>query len=171
MTGTMSRISDGLSPASTSSSSSSFGSVASARASSSRLRPATVSVAAGSSSLSARPTSAADLARAARQRVVARPVAQMRADAMFSRTDRPAKGCTIWKVRAMPRCARLMRRLAGDVLALEQDRARRSARSKPEIMANSVVLPAPFGPIRPVIGPCRARQRSRRRRRPGRRSA
>ena len=38
----MSRISDGLSPASTSSSSRSFGSVASALASSSRLRPATV---------------------------------------------------------------------------------------------------------------------------------
>ena len=55
-TGIISAISCGFRPASTSSSSSSRGRVASARASSSRLRPATVRSAAGLSSCGARPT-------------------------------------------------------------------------------------------------------------------
>ena len=55
----ISRISDGLSPAITSSSSSSRGEVASARASSSRLRPATVSSDAGCASMCDMPTCSA----------------------------------------------------------------------------------------------------------------
>ena len=47
---------------------------------------------------------ARDLVRPRRARRRA-AMAQMGADAMFSRTVRPAKGCTIWNVRAMPRRA------------------------------------------------------------------
>ncbi len=47
--------------------------------------------------------------------------------AMLSRTDRPANGCTIWKVRAMPRRASRCGGRAGDVVAAVADRALRSA--------------------------------------------
>ena len=47
-----------------------------------------------------------------------------------------------------------VRRQAGDVLALEGDLPASGA-WKPAMAANSVVLPAPLGPIRPTISPCR----------------
>ena len=70
MVGTMAASSVGLSPAKTSSSSRRPGSVASARASSSRFRPATVRLAAGLSSSSARPTATRLRGRVARRRHV-----------------------------------------------------------------------------------------------------
>ena len=117
MTGTMSRISDGLRPASTSSSSSSFGSVASARASSSRLRPATVSVRAGRSSMSPRPTSRADLL-GRRERLGARADgADARRPAMFSRTDQAGERLHDLEGAGDAAPRQPMRRLAGDVVA------------------------------------------------------
>ena len=123
ITGTMSRISDGLRPASTSSSRSSRGSIASARASSSRLRPATVRLAAGRSSAIAktRPRARRRLRQPARRRARGRD--RCEPTAMFSRTVRPANGCTIWKVRAMPRRASRSGGSAGDVVAGIDDAA------------------------------------------------
>ena len=53
----------------------------------------------------------------------------------------------------MPRARAAMRRHAGDVLAGIADACRSLGARKPEIRANNVVLPAPFGPIRPVMRP------------------
>ena len=74
---------------------------------------------------------------------------------MFSRTLRPGKGRAIWNVRAMPRLARTcgawpemsspLKRIVPSVGV-----------SKPDINPNKVVLPAPFGPIRPVMRPASA---------------
>ena len=52
-----------------------------------------------------------------------------------------------------------MRRLAGDVGAVVDDAALRSACAKPEMIENSVVLPAPFGPISAVMRPACASER------------
>ena len=51
-----------------------------------------------------------------------------------------------------PAREQLMRRQAGDVLAVEEDLAAVGA-NVPATMLNSVDLPAPFGPISPVIEP------------------
>ena len=61
----------------------------------------------------------------------------------------PAKGCTIWNVRAMPARADPVRRRPRDIRCPRKGRARRSDATKPAMIANSVVLPAPLGPIRP----------------------
>jgi hypothetical protein len=94
ITGMMSRISEGLRPASTSSSRRSTGSVASARASSRRLRPATVSEAAGLSSIGSRPSLAA-MSRAFTIASAREPCRRCAPTAMFSATLNLAKGCTI----------------------------------------------------------------------------
>ena len=104
-TGIISAISCGFSPASTSSSSSSRGCVASARASSSRLRPATVRSEAGLSSCGARPTRCATSSACAQRRAAGSRQRRCAPTAMFSRTVCCAKGCTIWKVRVMPQRA------------------------------------------------------------------
>jgi hypothetical protein len=74
---------------------------------------------------------------------------------MFSRTVSPANGWTIWKVRAMPRRASVC---GGwpvmSVLAYWMRPA--VGGRKPETTANSVVLPAPFGPISAVMRPVSA---------------
>ena len=123
MTGTMSRISDGLSPASTSSSSSSFGSVASARASSSRLRPATVSVSRRPVEHVAEADVAADLLGDGRAPSARAAMAQMRADQdVFAHRQAGERLHDLEGARdAAPR--QPMRRLAGDVLAGIADRA------------------------------------------------
>src|SRR5215510_5850098 len=126
--GTMAATSAGLRPASTSSSSRSFGPVASARATSSRLLPAVVRLAAGRSSSSPSPTcpamsAAASSASARERRDRCAPMA------IFSRTVRPVMSAPRWKMRPA---------LGG---------------WKPLMMENSVVLPAPFGPIRAVMWP------------------
>src|SRR6478752_1385156 len=71
---------------------------------------------------------------------------------MFSRTLMRANGWVIWKVRTMP--AAQMRCGAMPVMSWPC-RAMRppSGLWKPATVANSVVLPAPLGPIRPTISP------------------
>ena len=65
---------------------------------------------------------------------------------MFSRTVCCAKGCTIWKVRVMP--SRALRCGARPVMSSPSKNMRPlSGLMKPDISANSVVLPAPLGPI------------------------
>src|SRR5262245_58523498 len=73
---------------------------------------------------------------------------------MFSRTLILAKGWVIWKVRTMP--AAQIRCGASPVMSLPSKATRPASGAwKPAMAANSVVLPAPLGPIRPTISPCR----------------
>ena len=123
ITGTMSRISDGLSPASTSSSSRSFGSIASARASSSRLRPATVRLAARPVEHVAEPDRVRDLRRRRRARRRARGRDQMCAD-----RDVLGDGQAGERLHDLERArdaapGEAVRRLAGDVAAGIEDAA------------------------------------------------
>ena len=130
MSGTISRISVGLRPAITSSSSSSRGSVASARASSSRLRPATVSVPAGRSSRSPRPTCARHLGRPRRAPRRGWRGADGADGDVFAHAQSGERLHDLECARdAAPR--EPMRRHAGDVLAGEADRRRRSAGMEP----------------------------------------
>src|SRR3954470_19124585 len=71
---------------------------------------------------------------------------------MFSRTLMRAKGCVIWKVRTMP-AAQIW--CGGKPVMSRPAKVMRpdSGLWKPAIAANSVVLPAPLGPISPTISP------------------
>src|SRR5579862_5747419 len=71
---------------------------------------------------------------------------------MFSRTLSPPNGWVIWNVRTTPwpqmRCG------FRPVMSAPNARTRpRSGRMKPAIIANSVVLPAPLGPISATMRP------------------
>src|SRR6201996_3771479 len=71
---------------------------------------------------------------------------------MFSRTEILPNGWVIWNVRTMP--AAQMRCGARPVMSRPSKEIRpASGRWKPAMAANSVVLPAPLGPIRPTISP------------------
>src|SRR3954451_20462927 len=141
-----------VSPAIASSSSRIFGSVASARAISSRLRPGVPSDCAGSFANALKPTRSST----ARALVSASERCGVRRNApiiTFSSTDMPSKVCGTWKVRASPRCARA----SGVRLVMSCP----SSKTCPEVdsrspvrQLNSVDLPAPLGPISPRISPC-----------------
>jgi hypothetical protein len=70
----------------------------------------------------------------------------------FSSTDMLENGRGIWKLRAMPRACTLVGRQRRDFLAVERDRAGVVAQ-RAEMQLISVVLPEPFGPIRPKRSP------------------
>src|SRR6195256_3954146 len=139
-------------PAIASSSSRTLGSVASARAISSRLRPGVPSDRAAASASLLMPTRSST----ARARISASERCEVRRNApiiTFSNTDMPSNVCGTWKVRARPRCARA----SGVKLVMSWP----SNRTLPEVdnrspvrQLNKVDLPAPFGPIRPRISPC-----------------
>src|SRR5467141_846675 len=139
-------------PAIASSSKRTFGSVASARAISNRLRPGVPSERAGASASLLIPTRSST----ARARTSASARCEVRRNApiiTFSSTDMPSNVCGTWKVRARPRCARA----SGVRLVMSCP----SSRTLPEVdkrspvrQLNSVDLPAPFGPIRPRMSPC-----------------
>src|SRR6266576_5296823 len=147
-----SRTSRWVRPAIASSSSRTLGSVASARAISSRLRPGVPSDRAGASASLLMPTRSST----ARARISASERCEVRRNApiiAFSTTDMPSNVCGTWKVRARPRCARA----SGVKLVMSWP----SNRTLPEVDNRSPVrqlkkmdLPAPFGPIRPRISPC-----------------
>src|SRR6267154_2893810 len=139
-------------PAIASSSNRTLGSVASARAISSRLRPGVPSERAGASASLLMPTRSST----ARARISASERCEVRRNApiiTFSSTDMPSNVCGTWKVRARPRCARA----SGVRLVMSWP----SNRTLPEVdnrspvrQLNKVDLPAPFGPIRPRMSPC-----------------
>src|ERR1700681_449006 len=139
-------------PAIASSSKRPLGSVASARAISSRLRPGVPSDRAGASASLLMPTRAST----ARARVSASARCEVRRNApiiTFSSTDMPSKVCGTWKVRARPRCARasgvkLVMSWPSNITLPEVDNR------SPVRQLNKVDLPAPFGPIRPRMSPC-----------------
>ncbi len=62
-------------------------------------------------------------------------------------------GRGIWKVRADALVADAVRRQAADLLALEADRAGGRRVACPAMQLKVVLLPEPFGPIRPRISP------------------
>src|SRR6188508_3737335 len=73
---------------------------------------------------------------------------------MFSRTLMRANGWVIWNVRTMP--AAQIRCGARPVMSRPSSTMRpASGLWKPAMAANSVVLPAPLGPISPTISPAR----------------
>src|SRR6516165_2734531 len=135
-----------------SSSSSSFGSVASARAISSRLRPGVPSERAGAPASAAMPTrssTARAFASAAARCEERRKVPII----TFSSTVMPSKVCGTWKVRASPSAARASG--VKSVMSCPENS------TLPEVVLRSPVrqlkkvdLPAPFGPIRPRMSPC-----------------
>src|SRR5580704_2175878 len=139
-------------PAIASSSSSTLGSVASARAISSRLRPGVPKERAGASASRVMPTRSST----ARALVSASARWEARRNApiiTFSSTDMPSKVCGTWKVRARPSCARA----SGEKCVMSCP----SNSTSPDVASRSPVrqlknvdLPAPFGPIRPRMSPC-----------------
>src|SRR5215218_9627216 len=139
-------------PAIASSSSSTLGSVASARAISSRLRPGVPSERAGASASRLMPTRSST-ARAFASACARCGVRRNAPIITFSSTVMPSKVCGTWKVRARPSCAR-----ASGVMAVM---SWPSKNTLPEVAARSPVrqlkkvdLPAPFGPMRPRMSPC-----------------
>ena len=80
---------------------------------------------------------------------------------------RVEKSSRRWKVRARPRRARRCV-LVRVTSAPPRDTEPRSGRCRPVMTLNSVVLPAPLGPIRPVTMLCSARSDTSRARRPRR---
>src|SRR5882724_650757 len=138
-------------PPVTSSSSSSRGRVASARASSRRLRCPVDSPRAWASTRSARPTEAS--AWCAASRATATSAVLRNAPTMtFSRTVMSENGRSFWKVRATPRCAISSGRSRVTSAPSRLTRPA-SARWKPVTRSKSVDLPAPFGPITPTSSP------------------
>src|SRR3954453_14808046 len=141
-----------VNPAIASSSSRIFGSVASARAISSRLRPGVPSDFAGAFANALNPTRSST----ARALVSAWDRCGVRRNApiiTFSSTDMPSNVCGTWKVRASPRWARA----SGVRLVISCP----SSKTLPEVESrspgnqfNNVDLPAPLGPIRPRMSPC-----------------
>src|SRR5258705_2138962 len=139
-------------PAIASSSSRTLGSVASARAISSRLRPGVPSDRAGASASLLMPTRSSTT----RARASASGRCDVRRNApiiTFSSTDMPSNVCGTWKVRARPSCARASGvRL---VMSWPSNKTLPDVDSRsPVRQLNSVDLPAPFGPIRPRMSPC-----------------
>src|SRR5258708_25670484 len=139
-------------PAIASSSRRTLGSVASARAISSRLRPGVPTERAGASASRLMPTRSST----ARDLVSASARWELRRNApiiTFSSTVMPSKVCGTWNVRARPSRAR--------VSGAKRVMSRPSNRTLPEVddkspvrQLNSVDLPAPFGPIKPKMSPC-----------------
>ena len=139
-------------PAAGSSSSSTVGWIMRARASSTRRAWPVGSSLTSRSATSANPTSASTRsvsAAAFNRGPPAQPLRISPATRTLSRTDRDVNSSSRWNVRATPRLAR---RCGGSLEMSRPSRATRPevAESSPVTTLNSVVLPAPFGPMSPV---------------------
>src|ERR1700722_14998159 len=144
-------ISPGVRPASASSSSMSFGSVASTRAISSRLRPGVPRLRArwsASLSSSVRRSTPVALATASARRGWRRKAPTM----TFSRIVMSSNVAGTWKVRPMPSRAWVSADRDATSTPSKRMRPRVGARS-PAMQLKNVDLPAPFGPISPTISP------------------
>src|SRR5688572_19819724 len=141
----------GRRPAITSSSSSSLGRVASARATSSRLRSGRVSEEALRCAFESRLSflrmeSAWTRAAATLRSLCSAPTMTL------SSAERPAKGFTSWKVRPMP-AAQTWSGRRPPMLFFSKMISPESGAKTPATMLKIVVLPAPLGPIRATIEP------------------
>src|SRR5947209_1763505 len=91
---------------------------------------------------------------ACRQMRIVPPSAASAASRTFSNTERSGKTFETWKVR--PRPARVRRNGGSPVMSEPSSSTRPDVgRSRPEMRLNSVVLPAPFGPITASSSPSR----------------
>ena len=152
MTGSMSRTSDGLRPASTSSSRRSRGAMARARASSSRLSAEMVSVVAGCSARERKTHRVRDLGCGG-QSVSPGRLVEVRADCDVIEHAQTCERLHGLKGARDASPGEAVRRLARDILAgVENPPLVRVG--DPAIIENSVVLPAPLGPIKAVMRPC-----------------
>src|ERR1700751_544018 len=139
-------------PPAISSSSRIFGSVASARASSSRLRCKRPRLPAGWLARSTRPVFTRMSAQRSLISASRLPEPKAAATSRFSKTVSFSKGCGIWNVRPMPAVHRAMGGVR--VMSLPENRiAPVSATRLPAIRLNMVDLPAPFGPMMPRASP------------------
>src|SRR5262245_11119759 len=148
------------SPPAISSSKSTRGLVASARASSSRLRSSRVRTPARLFALAASPDSSSASRQTAAASRSARPPPWVAPTRTFSNTVIASNGWGIWCVSAMP--AR-HRTCAGIVVTSRPSKTTRprSGRSRPAIRWSAVVLPAPLGPMTPTAS-CSSTDRLRR---------
>ncbi|MCY1509045.1 hypothetical protein D9M68_433750 [compost metagenome] len=145
-------MSVGFRPAITSSSSRMRGLIASARATSRRFIPPTVRLRASVFRYFTRSVCSATLSAICS--ASSRSEVRMKAPSMmFSSTVRPVNGLAIWNVRPRPWCAN-----SSGVLQVTQlpwassiEMPPLSGERKPDSRLNTVVLPAPFGPIMPRI--------------------
>ena len=127
--------------------------MASARATSRRFCSATVSRPAGSAARRSSPVKRS----ASPARSVARATCRWRSSAptiTFSSTVMPLKIRTIWKVRAIPFAA-IASGGSPAISAPWKRMAPEVGAKKPASELKTVVLPAPFGPMRPAISPSR----------------
>ena len=142
----------GLSPAITSSRRIKRGRSATARATSSRFRRASVRFRASTSAKRARRVSSriscARIRAARRVRSL-----ESAATATLSSAVSPGNGRTIWKVRPMPRRA-VWSGLRPEIDAPSKRTSPLLGGSAPVITLKSVVFPAPFGPMMLTIFPC-----------------
>ena len=93
-----------------------------------------------------------DRAGARTAREPARPSGPVRRREMLSSTSARKQAGDLERARdAEPR--HRVRGQAGESCAVERDRVRLDGSIEPASMLNNVVLPAPFGPIRPTISP------------------
>src|SRR5690606_24693186 len=148
---TMMSVSVGRRPAITSSSNSSCGSHANARATSRRLRSGSVSDEAGRARRDHMSRSRS--ARSAREWASRRSgVPRKPPTITFSSTDMSAKGLTTWKVRPIPTAHTWSARQPA--MSVPRKRMRPwSGGMTPATRLNKVVLPAPLGPISATISP------------------
>src|SRR5688572_17104686 len=141
----------GRSPAITSSSSSRRGRVASARATSRRLRSGRVSEDAGSCAFRSSPSFSRicrERARACGAERVLRKAPTM----TLSSTVSPTKGFTSWKVRPMP-AAHTWSGRSPSMRLFSNTISPASGAYTPAMTLKMVVLPAPLGPISPLMLP------------------
>src|SRR4029453_1190058 len=142
--------SSSVSPPAISSSSSTRGRVASARASSRRLRSSSVSAPARVLALRVRPVSCSAVTEASAGLTPARP--ELAPTSTFSKTVSASNGWGIWWVRAMP----ARHRACGGRRVTSRPAKRtapRSGRRRPISKLSAVVLPAPLGPMTPSASP------------------
>src|SRR3954453_13329054 len=145
------RTSGGVRPAIASSSSNTLGSVASARAISSRLRPGVPRLLAGACTRWARPTRS--ITASARSRASAACGARRKAPTMtLSRPVMSSNVSGTWKLRAMPSAARPSG-VARVMSCCSKCTVPAVGGRSPVRQLKKEDLPAPFGPIRPSTSP------------------
>src|SRR5881296_921056 len=138
-----------LRPPAISSNSSTRGPVASARASSRRLRSSSVSAPARAFDFPSSPLASSAAKQAAYASRSERPAPYVAPTSTFSKTVIASNGWGIWCVSAMPARQRAWAGIA--VMSRPSNTtAPRSGRRRPAITLRAVVLPAPLGPITPT---------------------
>ena len=107
----------------------------------------------------AAPRARAGVRRGASEPPSRSPPCRGAASTTFSSTVIRVSARGVWNVRHEPGPRDPVRRAPVDPLPVEERRGRTAAAGSPEMQLKSVDLPAPFGPIRPVIEPASTSRR------------